>query len=238
MNPDDWRRGLSDAWTSIATFVPKFIAFLVILVVGWLIAKLLGKGVRKLLERIGFDGWIDRGGLGQMLTRSDYTASSLIGKLVYYAILLITLQISFSVFGNNPISTLLGGVVAWLPKLAVAIIIIVVAAAIARAVKDIITSALSSLSYGRTLATVAWIFILAVGVIAALNQIGVATTVTTPILVAVLATIGGVLVVGLGGGMIKPMQQRWEGWLGKLESEARKTQTYGKGGGENGRPQA
>ncbi|MFD1932321.1 MULTISPECIES: mechanosensitive ion channel family protein [Nonomuraea] len=219
MNPDDWRRGLVDAWTAIVTFVPKFIAFLVILVIGWLIAKLLQKAVEKGLERVGFDRWVERGGIGRMMERSRYDASSLIAKLIYYAVLLITLQISFSVFGPNPISALLGGVVAWLPKAAVAIIIVVVAAAIANAVKDIVGAALAGLSYGRLLATIAQVFIIALGVIAALNQVEIATTVTMPVLIAFLATVAGILIVGLGGGLVKPMQQRWEGWLHRAEAE-------------------
>ena len=63
-------------------------------------------------------------------------------------------------------------------------------------------------------------FIVGIGIIAALNQIGVATTVTMPILIAVLATIGGILIVGVGGGMVRPMQQRWERWLGRAEQES------------------
>ena len=42
---------------------------------------------------------------------------------------------------------------------------------------------------------------------------------TTPILVAILATVGGVIVVGVGGGLIKPMQHRWEGYLQTAERE-------------------
>ena len=63
-------------------------------------------------------------------------------------------------------------------------------------------------------------FILGLGVIAALNQIGVATTVTTPVLIAVLATIAGILIVGVGGGLIRPMQSRWERWLTRAEQES------------------
>ena len=55
-------------------------------------------------------------------------------------------------------------------------------------------------------------------------QIDVATTVTTPILIAVLAIIAGVIIVGAGGGLIKPMQQRWETMLTKAQEEAPKIQ--------------
>ncbi|MCT9934627.1 hypothetical protein N5079_30915 [Planotetraspora sp. A-T 1434] len=217
--PVDWGRGVADAWSSVVTFVPKFLAFVVILVVGWLVAKALLKAVNAILERVGFDRWVERGGIGRTLQHSRYDASDLIAKLIYYAVLLITLQIAFSVFGPNPVSTLLAGVVAWLPKAAVAIVIIVVATAIARAVKDVISGALGGLPYGRTLATVASVFIIGLGVIAALNQIEVATTVTTPVLIAFLAAVAGILIVGVGGGLVRPMQQRWARWLDRAEAE-------------------
>ncbi|MFI6923196.1 hypothetical protein ACIBIZ_24845 [Nonomuraea spiralis] len=213
-------QGLTDAWRQVATFVPRFVAFVVILIIGWMVAKALQKLVDKILERVGFDRAVQRSGVQRWLERSRYDASSLLAKLVYYAILLITLQIAFSVFGPNPISALLTGVVAWLPRAVVAIVIIVIAGAIARAVRDLIDGALGGLSYGRWLSIAAAVFIWALGIIAALNQIGVATTVTTPVLITVLATIGAILAIGLGGGLVRPMQQRWERWIGRIEAEA------------------
>jgi Conserved TM helix len=215
----DFSQGVSDAWRAVAVFVPKLVAFLVILVIGWIVAKVLARVVDRVLERVGFDRVVERGGLRQALARSKYDPSDIIAKLVYYAVLLITLQIGFGVFGPNPVSAMLTGIVAWLPRAAVAIVIVVVAGAIARAVKDMITGALGGLSYGRLLGTVASVFVWGAGIIAALNQIGVATAVTTPVLITVLATIGGVVVVGLGGGLIMPMRQRWEGWLSRAEDE-------------------
>lgn len=215
----DFQQGLSDAWTSVATFVPKLVGFLVILLVGWIVARVVATIVNKVLERVGFDRLVERGGVARMLSKSKYDASDLLAKLAYYAILLIALQLGFGVFGPNPISDLLSGIVAWLPKAAVAIIIVVIAGSIAHAVKELVSSALGGLSYGSLLGTVAAVFIWGVGIIAALNQIGVATTVTTPILIAVLATIGGILVVGVGGGLVRPMQQRWDKWLHTMEEE-------------------
>ena len=147
-------------------------------------------------------------------------ASDIVAKLLYYTLMLFVLQLAFGVFGPNPISELLTQVIGFIPSLIVAIIIIVVASAIAAAVKGLIENSLGGLSYGRTIANVASIFILFLGIVAALNQVGVATTVTTPVLVAILATVAGVIIVGVGGGLIKPMQHRWEGYLLKAEAEA------------------
>lgn len=211
---------LRDGLSTVATFVPKFLAFIVILVVGWLVAKAIAKAVDKVLERVGFDRAVERGGVKKALENSKYDASSIVGKLVYYALLLFVLQLAFGVWGPNPISDLISGVISFLPKAIVAIVIIVVASAIAAAVRELITNTLGGLSYGKVLANIASIFILGLGVIAALNQVGIATTVTLPVLIAVLATIGGILVVGVGGGLIKPMQHRWEGYLNKAEAES------------------
>ncbi|MGQ0574194.1 MAG: mechanosensitive ion channel family protein [Pseudonocardia sp.] len=216
---DNVGTALQNGLSVVATFIPALLLFLVILLIGWLIAKALRAIVDKVLERVGFDRVVERGGVGRAMARSKYDASDLIAALVYYAILLITLQLAFGVFGPNPISALLAGVVAFLPRLVVAIVIVVIAAAIAAAVKDIITAAMGGLSYGRALATIASVFIIGLGVIAALNQVGIATTVTLPVLITVLATIGGILVVGVGGGLIGPMRQRWEGWLNRAEEE-------------------
>lgn len=215
----DWQGGVSDAWTTVATFVPKLIFFLIILLVGWLIAKALAKLTDAVLERVGFDGAVERGGIKQALSKSKYDASDIVAKLVKYAILLITLVIAFNVFGPNPISELLQDVVAFLPRIIVAIVIIVIASAIAKVVKDLVGSVLGGLSYGNLVANIASAFILFLGVVAALNQVGVATAVTTPVLITILATIGGILVVGVGGGLIRPMQSRWEQWLTSAERE-------------------
>ena len=212
---------LADMWRSVLLFIPRAIAFIVILVVGWLIDRAVMKIVDTVLERVGFDRAVERGGIKRALERTKYDASDILAKLAYYAVLLFTLQFAFGVWGPNAISDLIRGVISWLPRAFVAIVIVVVAAAIANAVRDLITGALGGLSYGKVLADLTAVFILALGVIAALNQVGIATTVTTPVLIAVLATVAGILIVGVGGGLVKPMQSRWDGWLDRAAQESR-----------------
>jgi hypothetical protein len=214
------REPLGSALTNAALFVPKFLAFLVILIVGWLIAKVVGNAVDKLLERVHFDRAVERGGIKKALAKSTWDASTIVGKLVYYTLLLFVLQMAFGVFGPNPISDLIKGVIEFLPRLIVAIIIVVVTAAIAAALRELIANTLGGLSYGRVLANVVSVFVLGLGIIAALNQVGIATTVTMPVLIAVLATVAGILIVGVGGGLIRPMQSRWERYLTTMAQES------------------
>ena len=224
----DIGNALEDALATVVAFVPKLLAFILILIIGIIIAKLIAKAVNAILEKVGFDRAVERGGVKKALDRSKFDASDIVGKLVYYTLLLFVLQLAFGVFGPNPISELITAVIAFLPKLIVAIIIIVVAAAIAAGVKTLVEGTLGGLSYGKVLANIASIFILFLGVVAALEQVGVATAVTTPLLIAILATVAGVIIVGAGGGLIKPMQMRWESYLFRAEEEAPKIKEHAK----------
>ena len=215
---------LENGLAAVIAFVPLALLFLLILIVGLIVAKLISKGLEKLLEKVGFDRLVERGGIKKALQGSKLDASDIVGKIIYYTLVLFVLQFAFGVFGPNPVSDLLEGIIGFLPKIIVAIIIIVIAAAIAAGAKGLIQNTLGGLSYGKVLANIVAVFILFLGVTAALNQIEVATTVTTPILIAVLAIIAGVIIVGAGGGLIKPMQARWEAMLTKAEEEAPKVQ--------------
>jgi len=231
---------LNDMWRSVLLFIPRAIAFIAILVIGWIVARSVLKIVDAVLERVGFDRLVERGGVGRAMARTKYDASDILAKLAYYAVLLFTLQIAFNVWGPNAISSLISAVISWLPRAFVAVIIVVVAAAIANAVRELITGALGGMSYGRIVADAAAIFVLALGVIAALNQVGIATTVTTPVLIAVLATVAGILIIGVGGGLVKPMQERWEGWLQRAatETQAIRQQAQARGRGDTERQMA
>ena len=211
--------GLSNAWSNVATFIPKFVVFLIILVVGWLIAKAITKILSAVLTRVGFDKAVERGGVKRALEGSKYDASDILAKIVYYALMLFVLSTAFGVFGNNPVSTYLHAVVAYLPLVFVAVIIVVIASAIAAGAKALIENSLSGLSYAKVLGNVVSGLILALGVIAALDQLHVATNVVNAVLYAALAALVGVTVVAVGGGGIKTMSQRWEAVSDKYDEE-------------------
>ncbi len=225
-------KGVEDAWAKVAAFVPKLFAFLVILVIGWFVAKALAKLVDGILERVGFDRAVERGGIKKALERSSYDASDVLGKLAYYAVLLLVLQMAFGVFGPNPVSTLIAGVIAFLPKLFAAIIIVVAAAAIAAAVKEIVQTALGGLSYGKALAGVASAAIMATGIFASLSQLQIAPAIVNGLFYALLAIVVGSAVIAIGGGGIQPMRAQWENALAKLQDELPQARQEAQGASE------
>jgi hypothetical protein len=130
------------------------------------------------------------------------------------------LQLAFGVFGPNPISDLLRGLIAYLPNVLVAIVILVVAAAIAKAATDLLSNLLSSVSGGQLLARGAGIAVLVVGAFAALDQLQIAPRIVTGLWYAILAIVVGSAIVAVGGGGIKTMQHYWERTATKAEQRA------------------
>lgn len=216
----EYEAGVENAWSTFMEAVPKVLAFLVILVIGFLVAKAVGKAVTKLLRKANFDRFVQRGAVRHAMSKSTYDASQIAGKLTYYAGALLTLVLAFDVFGgDNAVSQMLTGVVAFIPKLVVAIVIVLIAAAVASWVKDIVANALGGLSYGGVLATVASGAILVTGLFMALTQLEIAPAIVTGLYYAVLAALVGVTVVAVGGGGIAPMRERWERALSTVDAE-------------------
>jgi hypothetical protein len=206
---------LAQLWRTLATVAPKAALFAAILAVGYIVARVISSAITKLLLRAGFNRLVDKAGLDRVFRTG--TASQLAGKLAYLAVLLVVLQLAFGVFGPNPVSSLITSVIAYLPRIAVALALVVIAGILAGHVRALVYGLIGHLSYGRPLAQAASVFVIALGVIAALSQVGVALTVTLPVLIAALGTAAGILVVGVGGGLIKPAQQRWERLLEATE---------------------
>src|SRR5688572_25163079 len=107
--------GLGAAWANVLLFGPKLLMFLVILVVGYYAAKFICKILNRVLERVGFDRLVERGGIKKSLDRANWDASDIVSKLVFYFVMLFTLQLAFGVFGANPISAMLTSIIAYLP---------------------------------------------------------------------------------------------------------------------------
>lgn len=209
-----------NALDTVLEFLPRLVLFVVILAIGYFIAKALEKILVKVLDRVGFERAVERGGIKKVLSGSQYDAGQILARIVFYAVMLFVLSTAFGVFGTNPISTYLSAVIGYLPRVFVAILILVIAAAIAAAVKLLVQNALGSLSYARVLANAASTVILALAIIAALDQLQIAQNVVNAVLYAALAAVVGIVVVAVGGGGIAPMRQRWEKVLDKVESEA------------------
>jgi hypothetical protein len=216
----DLRGGLQDAWHDVATIVPKLLAFFVILLLGWLIAKALSKLTNSLLERVGFDDWVERGSLRQAFERNNTDASDIVALLVFWVVFLIVLQLAFGIWGPNPISDLLQGLIAYIPRIIAAVVILVIAAALAKVITDILRPMLGAVEGGDWIARAAGVAVLVIGVFAALDELQIAPAIVVGLFYAMLAVIVGALIVAFGGGGIPLAREYLQRWRARGEAKA------------------
>ena len=212
--------GLQGALSEILAFAARAALFPVILIIGYFVAKLLAKLLDRVLERVGFDRLVERGGIKRALDKSKRDASDILAKTAFYFVVLCVLQLAFGVFGPNPIGDMLNAIVGYLPRLFIASSILVVAGAIAAGAKQLAEAAFGGLSYGRTGAATASVAVWTLGIFAALSQLQIAPAIVHGLFYAVLAVFAGSLIIAVGGGGILPMRRQWERFFGLIEKEA------------------
>ncbi len=216
----DYRQGLQDAWANVIAFAPKLLGFFLILLIGYFVAKLLSRLTNSILERVGFDGWVERGSLRAAFERSGTDASDIVALIVWWAVFLIALQLAFGIWGPNPISDLIEGLISYLPNVFAAVLILVIAAAVARVVTDVLQAMLGAVVGGQWIARVAGLAILVIGIFAALDQLNVAPAIVTGLFYAILAVIAGSLIVAFGVGGIPVARRYVERWGTRAEMTA------------------
>ncbi|TDO66588.1 putative transporter (transmembrane protein) [Kribbella sp. VKM Ac-2571] len=193
----DFTQPFEDAFSKLLSFIPNLLGGLVILVVGYFVAKILGNLVGKLLGRVGFDGWMERAGVSGVLQRSGtgLTASAMLGKVVFWFVFLISFTMFASALGVPEISNFMSDMLGYIPRIFAAIVIVCLAALFANFLAAVIRGATAN----ETLAKVARYAVLVYAAFAALTQLGVAVQLTGNTLLIVLA--GAALALGLAFGL-------------------------------------
>jgi hypothetical protein len=214
----DLTSGLEEAWEDVVQFAPKLLAFFLILLIGYFVAKAVSKLVDALLERVGFDRWLESAAsVGAAFRRGNTEPSDVIGVVAFWTIFLIALQLAFGIWGPNPISDLLEGVISYLPNVIAAVIILVITGAIAKVVTDVLTPTLGSVAGGRTIARLAGAAILVVGIFAALDQLEIAPVIVSGLFYALLVAVVGSVVVAFGGGGIPVAREYLARWSARAQ---------------------
>lgn len=205
---DGVRDGLDNAWNDVITFAPKLIGAAIILLVGWLIARVIRGVFVRVLDRVGLDKLLDRAGLSHTLRAAGYTASQLVANVLYWIALLVVFLLAAEALQVERLTELISSLISYLPLVAVAMIIIVVTAAIGSFVADLVEPWADRQNIGWLTPAVRF-SIIGFGVIAALNTLNVAETVVNTLFTAIVATIGLMIAIAGGVGGIKRAESMW-----------------------------
>jgi hypothetical protein len=191
---------------ALATFmgaIPKLFAFVVILIVGWLVAAAIAGLVAGLLRGLRFNDLAQRSGFNDFVrnmgVRTD--ASGFVAGIARWFVRLITLVVAFEALGLTAISQILNQVLMWLPNVAVALLILVIGGLVANALAGLVRGAVASAELGNpeVLANIARGAVLAFTILVAINQLGVAQDLVRTLFMGVVGALA--LAVGLAFGL-------------------------------------
>src|SRR5437016_5779914 len=196
---------LNDAVRLILTFIPRLVGFLVILLVGWLIATLVSKALTLLLRKVGFDRISERIGLTRFEQRMGVKMDSagILGKIVFWFILLIFLVPAADALGVPAVSNILNQLVAYIPNVFVAILVLFLGALAGTVLADLVRGATASARIGNPnlFANIARFAIIGFAALIALEQLQIAPALLNELFGAIVAAaaIAVGLAFGLGG---------------------------------------
>jgi mechanosensitive ion channel-like protein len=196
---------LRDTWYQIAAFLPRVLVALVLLIVGWLLARglrWLGERLLRLLrvdlaaERTGVDDFLLRGGV-------RFTVVTLTGQFIYWVVLLIFVIAMFSVLGLSIGPDLVARLTGYVPSVVAALAILVFGSLIARFVRGLVEAYLNNFGV-KASARIAMLVhgtLLAFVAILALEQVGIAVDLLTSAFKLAFGglCLGFALAFGLGG---------------------------------------
>jgi hypothetical protein len=194
---------LQGALDSFFEFLPNLLGFLVILLVGYLIAKAVKALVSKGLQAVGLDRALSESDAGQYVAKvsPDARPSKLIATVVFWLIFLVVLTAAIGALEIPAVTAFMDDVLGYLPNVIAAVVIFVVAAAIAGAVGGLIDQLIGDTATGRLLRAAAPSLIMVIAVFMILNQLKIAEEVVTITYAALLGAValGMALAFGLGG---------------------------------------
>ena len=191
-------QSLTQGLGTLFSYIPQLIGAIVILIVGYIVAKVLQAIVIRVLKGIGFEGWMERGGVKQFFERADtrQTPLSIVGKLVFWLVFVIAIVMATDALGIRQVSAVLSQLIAYIPNIIAAVLILALAGLLANFVAGIVRGATGV----DILGTVAQVAIIVYAVFAALTQLGIAVQLTAPTFLIVLGAVALAAAIAFGWG--------------------------------------
>jgi hypothetical protein len=188
----------------VGSFLVNLLLVLVILIIGWVIAKIIKSLVTKLLVAVRLDQLSERIELDNMLAKGGiaYSLSELVGVICYWLALLVTFVVAINAIGLTVAADLLNSVVRYIPNIIAAIFILILGMFVATLLSNIVKTAANNagLAQSKLLSKAVEVVVLIFAIVMSLEQLGIAARIIELTITMLLASLGlGVaLAFGLG----------------------------------------
>jgi small-conductance mechanosensitive channel len=191
-------------WTKVAEFLPNIAGAILLLIVGYLVAKSLGLVVSKLMAKLGLDRITESSGIASAVqsTGLDATASAIFGKVVYWLIFMTFMISAADTLGLPRVSSTIDDFVLYLPKLIGAMLVVIIGLFAAHLVRTAIETASQGmeLEYGKPLGTLIHALMVIVVISLAIGQLEIETDLLNQVISIILFAVGAAVALSLGMG--------------------------------------
>lgn len=191
-------------WAPIAAFIPRLLGALLVVVAGFLVAKLLDTLLSKLLAKVGLDRLVAGTGLTKHLGRVGIRVpvSTLIGKVVYWFVLLIFLVSAAESLGLERVSATLDMLALYVPKMFGAALVLLAGVLLAQLLSGLVRGAAEGvgLSYAAGLGRMAQGLVIIISISVAIGQLEVKTELLNYVIAIALISVGLAVALALGLG--------------------------------------
>ena len=217
---DELTSALGDLFSGILGFIPNIIGALLFYFIGKFVAGIVVKLSHKLLKAVKFDAVIDKSGLGGMVESAGYPDSALlIAKIVGWIIMLVFIQLAVAALGIDAIEDLINMLVAWIPNVIIAIILVVITGAVANFVRGLLTPTMANVTAGDLILKVIVGGIWLIGGLMAIDQLGFGADIIDQLWNALTTGLAAILVIKFGiGGIWAARDRFWPRVYDALES--------------------
>lgn len=196
-------QSVQDGFSTLMNYLPQFIGALLVLIIGYFIAKLLQKALTKLLNKFRLDDRLTAGQGGQYVERFSPQGSParLVGLVVFWVLMLFVISSAIGTLGIPALTAFMNQVLSYLPNVIAALLIFLIAAAIAGGVGGFAHRAMGDTPTGRVVRTVAPSLVMVIAVFMILTQLNIAPIIVSATFIALIGSLalGSALAFGLGG---------------------------------------
>jgi uncharacterized protein YacL len=196
-------QSMQSAFTTFVNYLPQLLGALIVLLVGFIIAKLIDKAITKGLQKARVDRRLTAGGGGRFVEKlaPQGSPSKLVGLVVFWVIMLFVISSAIGTLGIPALTGFMNQVLAYLPNVIAALLIFIVAAAIAGAVGGLAHRTMGDTPTGKVVRAAGPGLIMGIAVFMILTQLGIAPVIVTITYIALLGStaLAAALAFGLGG---------------------------------------
>ena len=188
----------------IGAFLPRVLLAIVILIAGWLIAKAVRYALTRTLRALNFNVVTEKAGIDAFMRQGggDIDTIRVLGALAYWLVILAAVMVAFNSLDLAYVTDLVGRIVLFVPRVMVAVVILVFGAYFARFVATALTAYLRNVGVGEAglVGRLALYAMLAFVVLIALDQLGLGEILRQTFLIIVGAVaLALALAFGIGG---------------------------------------